>query len=110
MNFAHYSEKVFAEHLDLFNIDWIYEPTSFPLKWGSGSIKMMFTPDFYLPDMDIYVEITTMDQKLITKKQRKIKLARKLYPMKTFKLINERQFYNFLTKDKENLVKEAIAS
>ena len=47
MNFAHYSEKVFAEHLDLFNIDWIYEPTSFPLKWGSGSIKMMFTPDFY---------------------------------------------------------------
>jgi hypoxanthine phosphoribosyltransferase len=80
------------------------------LKWGSGAIKMMFTPDFYLPEMDIYIEITTMDQKLITKKQRKIKLARKLYPMNTFKLINEQQFYNFLTKDNENLVKEAIAS
>ena len=48
MNFAHYSEKIFSEHLDLFNIQWIYEPTSFPLKWGKGAIKMMFTPDFYL--------------------------------------------------------------
>ena len=110
MKFAHQSEKTFANHLDLFDIKWIYEPKSFPLKWGSGAIKMMFTPDFYLPEMDIYIEITTMDQKLITKKQRKIKLARKLYPMNTFKLINEQQFYNFLSKDNENLVKEAIAS
>ena len=49
MTFAHNSEEVFAEHLDLFGIEWIYEPTSFPLKWGSGSIKMMFTPDFFIP-------------------------------------------------------------
>ena len=70
MSFAHYSEKIFSEHLDLFNIQWIYEPTSFPLKWGSGSIKMMFTPDFYLPELDVYVEITTMNQNLITKKQK----------------------------------------
>ncbi len=110
MNFAHQSEKIFSQHLDLFNIKWIYEPKSFPLKWGSGAIKMMFTPDFYLPEMDIYVEITTMHQKLITKKQKKIKLARKLYPMCTFKLINEQEFYNFLTKDNESLVKKAIAS
>ena len=73
MSFAHYSEKIFSEHLDLFNIQWIYEPTSFPLKWGSGSIKMMFTPDFYLPELDVYVEITTMNQNLITKKQKKLK-------------------------------------
>jgi len=110
MKFAHQSEKAFANHLDLFDIIWIYEPKSFPLKWGSGAVKMMFTPDFYLPEMNIYIEITTMDQKLITKKQRKIKLARKLYPMYKFKLINEQQFYNFLTKDNEKLVKEAIAS
>ena len=110
MKFAHYSEKLFSEHLELFNITWIYEPRSFPLKWGSGSIKMMFTPDFHLPDYDIYIEITTMNQKLITKKQKKIKLARKLYPQTTFKLINEQEFYNFLTKDKEKSIKEAIAS
>ena len=110
MKFAHYSEKVFSEHLDLFNITWIYEPTSFPLKWGSGAIKMMFTPDFYLPDLDIYVEITTMNQNLITKKQKKIKLAKKLYPNSNFKLINESQFYNFLRNDDEALIKKTIAS
>ena len=110
MKFAHYSEKLFSEHLELFNITWIYEPRSFPLKWGSGSIKMMFTPDFYLPDYDIYIEITTMNQKLITKKQKKIKLAKKLYPQYNFKLINESKFYNFLNSDNEYLVKEAIAS
>ena len=60
--------------------------------------------------MNIFIEITTMDKKLITKQQRKIKLAIKLYPMSTFKLINEQQFYNFLSKDNVNLVKEAIAS
>ena len=110
MKFAHYSEKVFSEHLDLFNITWIYEPTSFPLKWGSGAIKMMFTPDFYLPELDIYVEITTMNQNLITKKQKKIKLAKKLYPKSNFKLINESQFYNFLSNNDEALIKKTIAS
>ena len=110
MSFAHYSEKIFSEHLDLFNIEWVYEPTSFPLKWGKGAIKMMFTPDFYLPELDVYVEITTMNQNLITKKQKKIKLAKKLYPKNNFKLINESQFYNFLRSDNEVLVKKAIAS
>ena len=110
MTFAHYSEKIFSEHLDLFNIQWIYEPISFPLKWGSGSIKMMFTPDFYLPELDVYVEITTMNQNLFTKKQMKLKLAKKLYPNRNFKLINESQFYNFLNSDNEVLIKKAIAS
>ena len=110
MNFAHPSEKLFTDRLDLFDIPWIYEPTSFPLKWGSGSIKKMFTPDFYLPSLNIYIEITTMNQKLITKKKNKINLAKKLYPNKTFKLINEKEFYNFLTKDKKDLIQEAIAS
>ena len=87
MKFAHYSEKLFSEHLDLFDIKWIYEPRSFPLRWGSGAIKMMFTPDFFLPEYDTYIEITTMDQKLISKKQKKIKKARKLYPQQSKKLI-----------------------
>ena len=110
MKFAHHSEEIFANHLDLFDINWIYEPKSFPLKWGSGAIRMMFTPDFYLPELDVYVEITTMNQNLITKKQKKIKLAKKLYPKSNFKLINESQFYNFLKSDNEMLVKKAIAS
>ena len=71
MKFAHSSEKLFADHLDLYNITWYYEPTSFPLEWGSGAIKKMFTPDFFLPDYNLYIEITTMNQSLITKKQKK---------------------------------------
>jgi len=110
MKFAHPSEKLFTEHLNLFDIPWIYEPISFPLKWGSGAIKKMFTPDFYLPTLNIYIEITTMNQKLITKKSNKIKLASKLYPSNNFKLINEKEFYNFLTKDNKNLIHKAIAS
>jgi len=43
MKFAHPSEQLFAEHLDLFDIPWVYEPTSFPLKWGSGAIKKILT-------------------------------------------------------------------
>ena len=110
MKFAHHSEKLFSEHLDLFNIHWLYEPTSFPLKWGSGSIKMMFTPDFYLPDLNIYIEITTMNQKLITKKQKKVKLCKKLYPQFNFKLINEKEFISILEQNRISLFKEAIAS
>lgn len=110
MNFAHQSEKIFADHLDLFEIEWVYEPISFPLKWGSGAIKMMFTPDFYIPSLDVYIEITTMNQNLITKKSKKIKKAKKLYPNKQFKLINEQQFYNFLEIDSRELAQKTIAS
>ena len=55
MKFAHPSEKTFSEHLDLFDIEWVYEPVSFPLEWGNGSIKKMFTPDFYLPTLNLFV-------------------------------------------------------
>ena len=110
MNFAHQSEKIFADHLDLFGIEWVYEPISFPLKWGSGAIKMMFTPDFYIPSLDVYIEITTMNQNLITKKSKKIKKAKKLYPNKQFKLLYEHQFYNFLEIDSSELAQNTIAS
>ncbi|MDB2326868.1 hypothetical protein N9V32_02610 [Candidatus Actinomarina sp.] len=110
MKFAHSSEQIFAEHLDLFGIEWLYEPISFPLKWGSGAIKMMFTPDFYIPSLDIFIEITTMNQNLITRKSKKIKKAKKLYPSKNFKLINEKEFYNFLEIDNIESVQETIAS
>ena len=110
MKFAHPSEKTFSEHLDLFDIEWIYEPTSFPLEWGSGSIKKMFTPDFYLPTLNLYVEITTMNQNLITKKRKKLKMARKLYPNLNFKLFNEEDFYNILSKNNSEIIQETIAS
>ena len=113
-NFAHKSEADFAELMDLYGIKWIYEPMSFPLKWGSdGSIKMMFTPDFYLPDHDLFLEITTMNQKLVTKKNKKIKLSQKLYSNLKFKIIYEFQYVEILKKYKNTIesdFEEAIAS
>ena len=113
-NFAHKSEADFAELMDLYGIKWIYEPMSFPLKWGSdGSIKMMFTPDFYLPDHDLFLEITTMNQKLVTKKNKKIKLTQKLYSNFKFKIIYEFQYIEILKKYKNTIesdFEEAIAS
>ncbi len=99
--FAHISEYNFSELLTLYNISWIYEPTSFPLKWGSsGNISMMFRPDFYLPDHNLYIEITTMEQKHVTKKNKKIKLAKKLYPQLNFKIIYDVQYQELLNNYK----------
>ena len=112
--FAHISEYNFSELLTLYDISWIYEPTSFPLKWGSnGDVNMMFRPDFYLPEHNLYIEITTMEQKHVTKKNKKIKLAKKLYPQFNFKIIYDIQYQELLSsyKGSDSLsFKKAIAS
>ncbi len=79
--FAHPSEVEFARVLDFYQIRWEYEPTSFPIRRGpDGNVEESFTPDFYLPEMDVYLELTTMKQALVTKKNRKVRLFRELYP------------------------------
>ena len=77
MKFAHPSEKTFSEHLDLFDIEWIYEPVSFPLEWGSGSIKKMFTPDFYLPTLKFVCRNHDNESKSYYKKKKKVKNGKK---------------------------------
>jgi hypoxanthine phosphoribosyltransferase len=75
--FAHASERQFAQLLDFYQIEWEYEPTSFDLEWDRhGNVVQRFTPDFYLPQYDLYIEITTLNQKLVTKKNRKIRRLR----------------------------------
>ena len=75
VTFGHPSEQIFANLLDFYRIEWEYEPRSFPLQWDKdGKAMEAFTPDFYLPELDLYVELTTMKQALVTKKNRKIKL------------------------------------
>jgi hypothetical protein len=104
--FNHPSEEVFANLLDFYRIPWDYEPRSFPLQWDKdGRVIEAFTPDFYLPEFDLYVEITTMKQALVTRKNRKIKMLRAVYPH-----INIQVFYQ---KDYQDLVfkhglKEAV--
>jgi cytidylate kinase len=95
--FGHPSEEVFANLLDFYRIAWDYEPRSFALQWDKdGKVQEAFTPDFYLPEFDLYVELTTMKQAHVTKKNRKIRLLRAIYPH-----VNIQVFYQ---KDVQDLV------
>lgn len=97
--FAHPSEAEFARLLDFYGVRWVYEPHSFPLRFQEdGQLLEAFTPDFYLPDYDTYVELTTLRQSLITYKNRKLRLMREQYPAVTVKLINKRDYLRLLEK------------
>jgi len=97
-SFAHPSEEDFAKLLDFYCIEWLYEPRSFPLKWKGGKIAEMFTPDFYLPELDLYVELTTLKQNLLTEKNRKLRQLRELYPEVNIRLLNKNDFLKLLAK------------
>ena len=97
--FAHPSELVFARLLDFYGIRWEYEPRTFPLSYdGQGNITEAFSPDFYLPDSNLYVELTTMKQSLVTKKNRKMKRLRELYPEIRIQLLYQKDFEDLLFK------------
>jgi len=97
--FAHPSELVFARLLDFYGIRWQYEPRTFPLRYDSrGNIVEAFSPDFYLPDSDLYVELTTMKQSLVTKKNRKVRRLRELYPDVKIRLLYQKDFEDLIFK------------
>jgi hypothetical protein len=78
--FAHPSELQLAKLLDASGIPWEYEPHTFPLvRDEEGNVKEAFTPDFFLPDAGLYVECTTADRSLMSRKRRKIRRARELH-------------------------------
>jgi hypoxanthine phosphoribosyltransferase len=97
--FAHPSERTFAELLDFYEVDWEYEQRSFPLAWDEhGTPTEAFTPDFYLPEFDLYVELTTLRQSLVTRKNRKLRRLRELYPNVRIKLLYRNDVHKLLTK------------
>jgi hypothetical protein len=97
--FAHASERQFARLLDFYAIAWEYEPTSFDIDWDAeGRVTQRFTPDFYLPEFDLYIEITTLNQKLVTKKNRKVRRLRERYPEITCKIFYQRDYLSLVTK------------
>jgi cytidylate kinase len=97
--FAHPSEQIFANLLDFYRIPWEYEPRSFPIQWDrNGKVLEAFTPDFYLPEFDMYLELTTMKQSLVTKKNRKVKLVRELYPDLNIQVFYQKDFENLVFK------------
>jgi hypothetical protein len=97
--FGHPSEEMFANLLDFYRIEWEYEPRSFPLQWDKdGNVIEAFTPDFYLPEFDLYVELTTMKQALVTRKNRKIKLLRAIYPHVNIQVFYQKDFQDLVFK------------
>ena len=99
VQFAHASEQQFARLLDFYQIDWDYEPRSFDLEWDAeGKVVRRFTPDFYLPQYDMYIEITTLNQKLVTKKNRKIRRLRELHPEINCKIFYQRDYLSLVKK------------
>jgi hypoxanthine phosphoribosyltransferase len=99
VSFAHPSEAEFARILDFYQIAWRYEPRTFPLVWDdAGNILEGFTPDFYLPDYDLYVELTTLQQGLTTRKHRKLRQLQSLYPNVRIKLVDRGDFDALLVK------------
>jgi hypoxanthine phosphoribosyltransferase len=97
--FAHASEAEMARILDFYDVRWQYEPTTFPILWNlDGEVVESFAPDFYLPDLAMFLEMTTLKQRLVRKKNRKLRRLRELYPDIRIKLFYARDFRAMMLK------------
>ena len=99
VRFAHNSERQLAKLLDFYGITWEYEPAIFTLERdANGNPVQAFSPDFYLPAYDLYIEITTLNQKLVTKKNKKARRLVELYPGTHIKVLYQRDYLGLLVK------------
>jgi hypothetical protein len=97
--FAHASEAEMARILDFYDVRWEYEPTTFPILWNlDGEVVESFSPDFYLPELGVFLEMTTLKQRLVRKKNRKLRRLRELYPDVRIKLFYARDFRAMMLK------------
>ena len=88
-----------ARILDFYAVRWDYEPHTFPILWNlDGDVVESFSPDFYLPDLDLYLEMTTLRQRLVRKKNRKLRRLRESYPGVNIKLFYARDFRALMLK------------
>jgi hypothetical protein len=97
--FAHASEAELARILDYYAVGWQYEPHTFPIMWNlDGAVVESFSPDFYLPELDLYLELTTLKQSLVRRKNRKLRRLRELYPDIRVKLFYGKDFKALMLK------------
>jgi len=97
--FAHAAEAEFARLLDFYGLCWEYEPRTFVLREDkAGQPIVAFTPDFYLPDQDLYVEITTIKPRQVRRKNRKIRWLLEHYPEINIKLFKRSDFRQLMAK------------
>lgn len=98
-SFKNPSEVEFAKILDMYQIEWKYEPKTFPIEWDAeGNVTLAFSPDFYLPQFDTYIELTTMNQKYVTTKNKKAKKLRELYPGTNIKIVYKKDFQSLIER------------
>ena len=97
--FKNESEEEFARILDMYKIEWLYEPKTFPIEWDAeGNVTMAFSPDFYLPKFDLYLELTTMDQNYVTKKNKKMRKVKELYPGTNIRIVYKKDFAELIER------------
>ena len=97
--FAHPAEEIFTRILDFYGIAWEYEPRTFPLEWDEqGKVTEAFSPDFYLPDQDLYIELTTLRPQLASYKNRRLRRMKELYPNINVKLFKRREMRDLMLK------------
>ena len=97
--YAHPVEAVFSKILDFYGIQWEYEPKTFPLEWDeTGNVTLAFSPDFYLPEQSLYIELTVLRPKLTAVKNRKLRLMHELYPDINIKLFKRRELRNMMIR------------
>lgn len=99
MRFAHNAERQLARLLDFYAVRWEYEPHTFVLERNDrGDPTAAFRPDFWLPDHERYLEVTTMNQKLVTRKHRKLRRLRELRPDLDVTLVYQRDYLHLLVR------------
>ena len=99
VRFAHNAEAQLAKLLDFYGVAWEYEPRTFELDWDAeGQITLAFTPDFFLPAHDLFIEVTTLRQELVTRKNRKLRLMGQLYPEVRVRMMYQRDYLGLLVK------------
>jgi anti-sigma B factor antagonist len=75
--FAHPVERELARLFDEHGIAWEYEPHTFVFASDAdGTVREGFTPDFFLPEIGVYIECTVMRPSLAGRKRRKARQAR----------------------------------
>jgi hypoxanthine phosphoribosyltransferase len=107
--FAHPAEEDLSRLLSYYGIRWVYEPTTFALAWTEdGRPAELFTPDFYLPEHRLYIELTTMRQRLVTRKNRKLRRLRELYPNVQIKLLYRRDYLRLCDAYPERAIPDGV--
>ena len=107
IRFAHESERRLAALFEFHDIAWEYEPVEFSLAWDdNGRPTSGFRPDFYLPDYDLFVELTMLQQHLVTRKNRKVRRVRELHPDIRVEVLYRRDFLDLALSERISFLSE----